>query len=293
MTEEGFGVGQIYGFVFVLIFASLVLYLAKRKGFFRLPPKSKRPPLHWGHLVASFGSYLFFAIFIVPIISFAIGFLVTSSLEDAGRWVANTRGWISCISLVVIFLWFFVYSFWWQRKKLSFLFWPDKKPSAALFFKNCGMGAVGWLVSYPTVLVVGMLASFLSYLLFGSTGVEQVAVKQLEQALEIPALFACMTVAVIIFVPFVEEFLFRGLLQTWFKRHMPRGWAIGVSSFIFAGVHFSVQQKTGNFELLLSLFALSCFIGFLYERQRTLWASIAFHGIFNGLSTLMLVLSQA
>ena len=62
-----------------------------------------------------------------------------------------------------------------------------------------------------------------------------------------------------------------------------------IASLIFAAFHFSTSQGLNNIELLVSLFVLSCFLGFLYERQESLLASMALHATFNAISILAIL----
>jgi membrane protease YdiL (CAAX protease family) len=90
-------------------------------------------------------------------------------------------------------------------------------------------------------------------------------------------------------VPVLEELLFRGFLQGAFRRFFSVRTAILFSSFIFALFHFSLGQGVNNMTILVSLFILSLFLGFLKERQGNLWGSIAMHMTFNAISVAMIL----
>jgi membrane protease YdiL (CAAX protease family) len=94
--------------------------------------------------------------------------------------------------------------------------------------------------------------------------------------------------AIVILVPFIEELLFRGFLQSFLKRYVERKWAIVITAALFAIVHFAPSQKEGNVQLIGALFILACFLGFAYEKEGTLWAPIGLHVAFNGASVLMI-----
>ena len=89
--------------------------------------------------------------------------------------------------------------------------------------------------------------------------------------------------------PLLEEFLFRGLFQTWIKKHLGVKAAILIASLCFALFHVSVAHGVGNLSLVPSLFVFSCFLGFIYERQKSLFASIVLHTTFNLVSTLRII----
>lgn len=143
------------------------------------------------------------------------------------------------------------------------------------------------------MILATMLASGVSYLIWGKYGVQQLAVQELERDFEHPVLFVLMAITVTTIVPFVEELLFRGFMQNWLRKYIGRGRAIFLTAFIFACFHYSHGQGIGNFELIISLFSLSLFLGYIYERQQTLWASIGLHSTFNAISVIAIAFSKS
>lgn len=86
-----------------------------------------------------------------------------------------------------------------------------------------------------------------------------------------------MIVLVVGVVPVMEEMLFRGFLQSSLRALLPGVWpAVLVTSGLFAAVHYSTH--------FLSIFALSCALGYAYERSGSLFRSIAIHALFNASS---------
>jgi membrane protease YdiL (CAAX protease family) len=149
---------------------------------------------------------------------------------------------------------------------------------------------VAWLVCYPFVIIVSQLMAILIvYFDIPQVHEEQVAVKYLRMTKEYPDLKWAMVGLVIFVIPWLEEYLFRGFLQGYLRQHLGRVLAIVIASIIFALFHYSASQGFGNVELLLALFVLACFLGFLFERQRSLWAPYALHATFNGLSVLAIL----
>lgn len=154
---------------------------------------------------------------------------------------------------------------------------------------NFGIGIASWFVIYPVVIAFSQMISLVSWQLFHHSFVEQIAVQNLRHTLANPLLFSLTALAVFILVPLTEEFLFRGLLQNWLKQKFSNSFAaIIVSSLVFTLFHYSSSHGVTNIELLSSLFLLSCMIGFIYERQRSLWAPVGLHGFFNLMSLIML-----
>jgi hypothetical protein len=94
---------------------------------------------------------------------------------------------------------------------------------------------------------------------------------------------------VIIAAPVIEELLFRGFLQNYFKRYLGTKAAILITSLCFALFHLAPSQGLGNISLVISLFSFACFLGFVYERQKSLFASIGLHMFFNLVSSIRIL----
>ena len=85
---------------------------------------------------------------------------------------------------------------------------------------------------------------------------------------------------IVIAAPCIEEFLFRGCLQSFLKQYMSTKGAILFSSLCFSLFHFSLSQGLGNISLCASLFVFALFLGFIYETG-SLFASVGLHMTFN------------
>jgi membrane protease YdiL (CAAX protease family) len=120
-----------------------------------------------------------------------------------------------------------------------------------------------------------------------------VAVKHLKDVMVFPSLFWSSVILIISVVPILEEVLFRGFLHEWLVRLFGVKAAILLTASTFALFHFSTSQGADNVELIISLFVLGCFLSFLKERQRSLWAPIGLHSVFNAVSVLMITASEA
>ena len=130
----------------------------------------------------------------------------------------------------------------------------------------------------------------LIYAVFGTEVYEQTAVAYLKLALESPILLTSTLLTILLSAPILEELLFRGLLQTYFKQYLGKKTAILAASFFFAFFHLNAAQGIGNIPLFLSLFFFGGFLGFIYEKQGSLIASISLHITFNTISTLRIIL---
>ncbi len=151
------------------------------------------------------------------------------------------------------------------------------------------LGVLAWLIAFPVVQVIGQLFDMLLFIIFRYEGYEQVAVKYLRTTLESPAMTILALVSIVIIAPIVEEFLFRGALQTYLKRRFQPKTAIFLASICFGLFHFSPEQGWGNVSLIVSLFVFGSFLGYVYEKQGSLYASIGLHMAFNFISSVRIL----
>jgi len=100
-----------------------------------------------------------------------------------------------------------------------------------------------------------------------------------------------MGLAVVVFVPVLEELVFRVFLQSLLLRVTRRPWvAIVLTSVLFTLVHLGGGVPLESAHALAPLFVLSVAMGVAYERTRSVWAPVVMHAGFNGLNVLIAVL---
>jgi len=90
---------------------------------------------------------------------------------------------------------------------------------------------------------------------------------------------AFFIIEVIIIAPFVEEFIFRGVIARGLNNKYSYGFAIIVSSIMFGLVHLNFWQFT-------SAFFAGLIITWLYLYSKSLLLVIFAHGLFNGVDLL-------
>lgn len=166
-------------------------------------------------------------------------------------------------------------------------------PDRACFkpiIRDLGLGFLTWLIAFPVVAAISQFVEWIIYFFTGYTGLDQIAIRFLKMAKQSPYLLIVALFAILIAAPTIEEFVFRGILYNYLKKKVKRIGALILSSLFFAGFHFSPDQGLSNFSLLFSLFTLSLFLGFLYEKQRSLFAPIALHMTFNSISVIRILL---
>lgn len=89
--------------------------------------------------------------------------------------------------------------------------------------------------------------------------------------------------------PIVEEVVYRGVLYSAFQRTFNVPAAVIFVTFIFAAVHF--RQYYPDYATLISICLLSLVITLIRAKTDNLWPCIVFHTVFNGLQSLLLILS--
>ena len=193
------------------------------------------------------------------------------------------------VTLNIVLLFFFSRAFI-DRSSLRKI-WKDRSFSYA---KSIGydvlLGLFFWLTSLPFIIIVTGLCDFFIYHLAGVREYEQVAVQYLKMSIASPPLLFMALSLILVIAPWLEEFLFRGILQSSLRHYFGAKAAVLLSSLGFALFHLAPSQGWGNLTLVATLFTFACFLGFVYERQRSLFASIALHSAFNAVSTIRILL---
>lgn len=270
-------------------------WIAWKQGFFHYPkPLIGLARLTLWDLLGVFSVFLVMVLFVAPlmamlVLSWNAGEILDFhdiALEPPMQAWLNVLGILLSASAVFVFCWY-------RMPAVQRLIWgASTVQGRERCIHDMFVGAVTWLLSYPWLIVIGQIVTIVALLLWQQepAHVDQVAVKFFKMTLTNPFLLVMTMFLLVVIVPVMEELLFRGFLQTWLKQKWGRTKAIVLTSLTFAAFHFSTTQGLNNIELLLSLFVLSCFLGFLYERQESLLASIALHATFNAVSILGILL---
>jgi CAAX protease family protein len=275
------------------LFASIVTWIAWRAGFMRLggPPLGPRLPPTLREVGVGFLLFLAIELLLVPafaglLIALKAGKVLKPEEVQLGP---LALGWFNVAAIVASSLGLVGYSWLLPKVRRRALYWGEA-PHRPL--RDLLAGAATWLISYPWVVVFSHLLALL-FLLFGPLPqADQVAVKQLKLSQGDVALFWSTVLSIIFLVPLAEELLFRGLLQRSLIPYFGRWRAIALSSALFALFHFSASQGWNNLELVLSLFILSCYLGFIYEKRGSLWAPVGLHMAFNMVSVALILLQE-
>ena len=269
------------------LLATVTFFIAKSKGYFRLPDIDKKNPVKWYYTAAVFLLYIKLGLLILPLIP-----LLFLHITKKGSLTKEEIGWLQILFLLVVFVCVRLYTSYISKDVTKFIFWGSQKADLNRFMKSVFMGFLSCIISYPFVLLANAISTTLVVKIWGEISIEQVAVKQLRLLKGYPLLFTILGILVVFCVPYIEELIFRGFLQSTLKRYFGRIVAVVSTALIFSLFHYAVSQKISNIPLICSLFVLSLFLGFVYERERSLWAPIALHSLFNSVNLITILVAS-
>ncbi|MBP7075257.1 MAG: CPBP family intramembrane metalloprotease [Rhabdochlamydiaceae bacterium] len=261
------------GIIFLGLIGFLTNAIAFRLGFFTRPT-FPRPRVSFIHLVTVFAIYFGFLL-VLPFLLF--------------RFLNGAVMTIQFLIILGMFASLLLYIYTEGRGTLTAAVKNPESPSSKWF--DFGIGVLVWLVAFPWVGIVSQICDFLLEAFLNFKTYEQVAVRYLKDNLESAPELVLALLSIVVIAPIVEELLFRGTLQQFLKKYFSIKTSIAVTALIFACFHFSASQGLGNFSLIPSLFTFACFLGYTYERQGSIFASIGLHLTFNLASSFQIIFS--
>jgi uncharacterized protein len=107
----------------------------------------------------------------------------------------------------------------------------------------------------------------------------------LQQSKGAPLTTYSILLAAVVIAPFCEEVFFRGFVFPGLRRDMPVGWAIIISSLLFAVTH----ADPGSFAVL---FIIGLALAFLRWRTKSIWPGMLLHMLNNGIAALVIILAM-
>lgn len=285
--SPSFTLQNIVVILFLVASSVPVAWLAYINNYFTLV-KHNRPKIPLRDFLIIFSIFVFASFFFpVLIYNFSLQFL---NMEEQG---AFTLPVVQFSLYIITILFLYLYSKF-QNQTLLSQIWKDKTyPDTRSFFSDLKTSLVYLFVSIPLVLAVSEFTEILTNLLFGQVEIDQNAVLLLKKSLQSPWGLFLSLLSVIVLAPLLEEYLFRGVLQTTLRPYLGGVGAIVITSILFSLMHFSSQQSTTNIPLLSSLFIFSLFVSLLYERTRSLMTPIFLHVTFNSYSVIRIIFTEA
>ncbi len=198
------------------------------------------------------------------------------------------RQWGEVAGITMVWLLLLMAALFHLRAPIAQLMRGGKRYSLLRLKQDFGFALLALLLAYPFVILVNAAGQTIVYHLLDLQEFEQVAVREVRAALEEPLLRLSMYAMIVILVPCIEEFIFRGVLLTWLRRYFSSWSAILFSSLLFSAAHLAPEQGATNFVLFPSLMVLSIFMGHLYLKRESLLATILMHALFNAVNVALL-----
>jgi membrane protease YdiL (CAAX protease family) len=262
------------------VLALLLILMGVRKGFFKLSTEFWDTPIRFFHLIGAFAIY-FIATYAGS--NLAISFFRKDLI---GNYVAYSS-WLNFGLSFAIFLLLLIYSRCISNQvRKSILRRPGTKHPLT---EDVGAALYAWIIAFPLVLFLSQFLELLIFKIFKVSQVpDQLAVKFLKSTFEAPISLILAVLSIVVLAPLIEETLFRGFLQSYIRKHLGSVQAIVITSACFSMFHYSAGQGLANLSIILPLFILSLFLGFLYEKQGSLLAPMTLHAAFNMVSVVNL-----
>ncbi len=272
--------------LFLGIVGAIFLWVAARFHFFRVKTLP-RVSVDLRYPIIGVIGYLLLFFIVAP---FSVR-MVGKHLQDlAEHSPALLMTLLQIVSLVWVIAYLFFLSLLQDKTTLHTMWIHPSRNRFSCIIEDFGLGILTWLIAFPVVGAVSQIMEFITLVLTGLSPVDQLAVRYLKMAKESPVLLSIALFTILVAAPVIEELVFRGFLYTYLRKRFSMVKATTISALIFSLFHFSPDQGASNIALLSSLFALALFLGFLYERQRSLFTPIALHMTFNSISVIRILL---
>jgi hypothetical protein len=272
---------MIFEIGLLAVLSFLLLRWGRRKGFFQWEkPVGWNPSIRLWHVAGAF--LLYFGIsFLMPTLYIPI--LRQLGLDQSP---VGFSSWLIFLLSSSIFGALVIYLCCISPATRRAIWRQSGKHSTKSDVQN---GLLAFLLASPPVLLLGHILESVTVKIFHLTEMpDQTAVRFVKMTLEHPPYFLLAFLSISILAPLIEETLFRGFLQSFIRKHLGSTQAIWITAVCFSVFHFSFDQGVSNIPIIGSLFCLALFLGFLYEKQRSLLASITLHTAFNTFSLLNL-----
>jgi len=275
---------SIWAMILSGILALFIWAVAYQKKFFHLPGDYTQKHPRFFDLIFVFAVYFFISIFFAKKIYLSL----KTHYPDL-----PFVGYLSLLNFLtfssILFL-LFLYFLFIDKKILKGIIKEDLPKKTTLTY-DVVMGLLALFIILPVTCFFSSLLEIFFYIAFQIKNIpDQSAVKFLKSTLENPPFFILAIVTITILAPIIEELLFRGFLQSYLKKYIGRKLAICSSALLFSLFHFTFEQKIANIFIISVLFTLGLMLGFIYERQKSLVASVALHAGFNIMSILNIII---
>jgi membrane protease YdiL (CAAX protease family) len=264
------------------VFAILLLIMGWHREFFVLPQKEWKVPIGIFHLVLAFFLYFLITLSLTTVVVKFFGKEIKNNFVGASTWLNFIVSSLTLLSLIT-----YLRSI---NAPVRKGIW-HRQTDEPCIKEDFWYALYAWVLAFPLVMFLSQTLEQLLLKIFQITQLpDQAAVKFLKATFDNPSYFTLAVLAIVVLAPLIEEILFRGLLQTYIRQHIGSKQAIVVSAMCFSLFHYTAGQGLGNVSIIISLFILALFLGFIYEKRGSLFAPIFLHSLFNTVSVANLYL---
>lgn len=264
------------------ILAAIVLLIGYRRGFFEFPAQEWPLPIRLLHVLGAFAIYFFATYFLSGLAIAILKKQIMSHYLTYSSW----------LNFGISFFIFVFLALYWRLLPSPLRRGIVRREGILHSFNDDGWSALtAWVLAFPLVLFLSQALEQIITYAFDVTQVpDQMAVKFLKSTFDNPLFFVLAVISIVVLAPLIEETLFRGFLQSYIRQHLGSKQAIAITSVCFSLFHYAAGQGVSNISIIISLFVLSLFLGFVYEKRQSLFASISLHACFNAISVINLYL---
>jgi uncharacterized protein len=241
------------------------------EGVFGLDPVTAPGDVPWGTRQVVFATVVAAG----PIVALTVLSLVMPQQGDQNAQVTTFAAAFMVAVTVLVDGWFAFWAWFYSLRRWHL-------PAASLGLRRPAK-RIFWLVpaALVAVYVVNLAYEALYQALSGHATPPQEIVDSFPHSAAGVVLFAILAVVV---APFFEEVVFRGFLFQGLASSFGLVPGVVVSAAVFGAIH-------GQLTVVVPLFVLGVALAWVFHSAKSLWACIALHAVFNGISVLVWALS--
>jgi uncharacterized protein len=203
----------------------------------------------------------------ILLVNFVLQYLVGAALYDLRKSLGLNEGELDSLTMLIAYGLLIVSILHYQQRTHKNLLHSSPSSIKATFIVVVPLV----LLTVPLLYMLDwVLIDFLQRLLPVSVWEERAFARMMSGSLG-------AIIAVCVLAPVLEEMLFRGIMLRSFLSQYPRWQAIFTSALIFGIAHFNIYQ------FVLATW-LGIFLGWLYERTKSLIPGIVLHAVINVLA---------
>lgn len=269
-----------WAFVYLLIFL-VSTYFARTKGFLKLPFKNYKGSFCLlQHILVILCFFILSNLFIAPLIVKYLLFFLSYQVM------------LSLVPVIGFFLTLFIIYIYARAQRtlsLSSIVKDPLFPGRQTLKTDIIIGLKCFVLGiFPLFATMSLIEALFTYLNI-DLSTQQSAIQYFLLMKNSPQTLILAIFTIVIAAPILEEVIFRGLIQTYLRSKLGSIQAIIFGSLFFSFFHFSTSQGIQNFAIITSLFVLSLYLGFAYEKTRSLISSITLHVTFNLINVIKII----